>query len=142
MATAMRPRQDFERLLNDAQASALLGLHPKTLQELACTGHDLGCRQPRHQSLQSKRPDPRPSGQSVRDWAHVRSAPANGAGPEELIAQLAHSRANDKSNPQYYARLTVTKALADLRMPNSFLSGSSAPSSEDEREAQQQRFRS
>jgi hypothetical protein len=40
---------------------------------------------------------------------------ANGADPEELISHLAESRAADKSNPQYYARLTVTKALADFR---------------------------
>jgi DNA primase RepB-like protein len=97
---------------------------------------DSGYRQPRHQSLQAKRFEPRPITQSERDWAHVKSALANGADPEELIAHLAHSRANDKSDPQYYARLTVTKALADLRMDESVLSGSSAPSSEDEREGQ------
>jgi RepB DNA-primase from phage plasmid len=97
---------------------------------------DSGYRQPRHQSLQSKRSEPRSISQSERDWAHVKSALANGADPEELVAQLAQSRANDKSDPQYYARLTVTKALADLRMHNSVLNGSSAPSSEDEREAQ------
>jgi antitoxin Phd len=28
---------------------------------------------------------------------------------------LAHSRAADKSDPQYYARLTVTKAVAEIR---------------------------
>lgn len=76
---------------------------------------DSGYRQPRHQSLQSKRSEPRPISQSERDWAHVKSALANGADPEELIAQLADFRAKDKSDPQYYARLTVTKALAELR---------------------------
>jgi excisionase family DNA binding protein len=29
----------FERLLDDEQAAALLGIHPKTLQRLARTGH-------------------------------------------------------------------------------------------------------
>jgi hypothetical protein len=57
----------------------------------------------------------RPVSQSERDWAFVKKALANGADPEELISQLAHSRAPDKSNPQYYARLTVTKAVADFR---------------------------
>ena len=33
-----RQRQEFERLLDDTQASALLGLHPKTLQKLARVG--------------------------------------------------------------------------------------------------------
>ena len=97
---------------------------------------DSGYRQPRHQSLQTQRSEPRPISQSERDWAHVKSALANGADPEQLIAQLAHSRANDKSDPQYYARLTVTKALADLGRHNSVSSGSSDPSSDDEREAQ------
>jgi hypothetical protein len=55
--------------------------------------------------------------QSERDWAYVKSALVNGADPERLIEQLARSREADKSNPQYYARLTVTKALADLDMP-------------------------
>jgi hypothetical protein len=59
--------------------------------------------------------EPRPTSQSERDWAYVKNALAKGADPEELISQLAHSRATDKSNPKYYARLTVTKALADFR---------------------------
>jgi hypothetical protein len=74
--------------------------------------------------------------QSERDWAHVKSALASGADPEELITQLAHSRANDKSDPQYYARLTVTKALADLQMHKPVSGSSLVLSSEDEREAQ------
>jgi hypothetical protein len=57
----------------------------------------------------------RPVSQSERDWAYVKKALANGADPEELISQLAESRAADKSNPQYYARLTVKKAVADFR---------------------------
>jgi hypothetical protein len=57
----------------------------------------------------------RPVSQSERDWAYVKNALANGVDPEELIRQLAHSRATDKSDPQYYARLTVTKAVADIK---------------------------
>jgi RepB DNA-primase N-terminal domain len=75
---------------------------------------DSGHRQ-RHSPLQPNRSEPRHISQSERDWAHVKSALASGADPEELIARLAHSRANDKSDPQYYARLTVTKAVADLQ---------------------------
>ncbi len=98
---------------------------------------DSGYRQLRHSPLQPNRSEPRPISQSERDWAHVKSALASGADPEELITQLAHSRANDKSDPHYYARLTVTKALADLRMQSNLVSGgSSAPSGDEEREAQ------
>lgn len=78
---------------------------------------DSGHRQLRHWSSPPHKSEPRPISQSERDWAHVKSALASGADPEELIAQLAHSRANDKSDPNYYARLTVTKALADLQIP-------------------------
>ena len=78
---------------------------------------DSGYRQLRHSPSPSHRSEPRTISQSERDWAHVKSALASGADPEELIAQLARSRANDKSDPNYYARLTVTKALADLQIP-------------------------
>jgi RepB DNA-primase from phage plasmid len=78
---------------------------------------DSGYRQLRHSPLQANRFEPRPISQSERDWAHVKSALASGADPEELIAQLAQSRANDKSDPEYYARLTVTKAKTALEHP-------------------------
>jgi excisionase family DNA binding protein len=38
MASGTVSEQQFEPLLDDAQASALLGVHPKTLQKLARTG--------------------------------------------------------------------------------------------------------
>jgi RepB DNA-primase from phage plasmid len=79
---------------------------------------DSGYRPLRRSPSQANRSEPRHISQSERDWAQVKSALASGADPEELIAQLAHSRASDKSDPQYYARLTVTKALADLREPS------------------------
>jgi len=97
---------------------------------------DSGYRQLRHSPSQPNRSEPRHISQSERDWAHVKSALASGTDPEELITQLAHSRANDKSDPQYYARLTVKKALADLRMHNPVSGSSPVPSYEDEREAQ------
>jgi hypothetical protein len=66
-------------------------------------------------SRRSSLAETRPVSQSERDWAYVKKALANGSDPEALIRQLAESRATDKSDPQYYARLTVTKAVADFR---------------------------
>jgi hypothetical protein len=77
---------------------------------------DSGYRQPRHLRSQLTRSEPRPVSQSERDWAHVKSALASGSDPEELTTQLARSRANDKSDPQYYARLTVEKAWRELQI--------------------------
>jgi RepB DNA-primase from phage plasmid len=71
--------------------------------------------QHRYSRQKNANSEPRQISQSERDWAYVKSSLANGADPDELIAQLACSRASDKSDPEYYARLTVTKALADLR---------------------------
>lgn len=59
----------------------------------------------------------RPSGhqsQSERDWAYAKRALARGDDPEIVVQRVADFRADDKPNPIYYARLTVTKALADL----------------------------
>jgi hypothetical protein len=97
---------------------------------------DSGYRQLRRSPSQANRSGPRHISQSERDWAHAKSALASGADAEELIAQLAHSRASDKSDPQYYARITVTKALADLRehSPGSTAS-SSLPDVDDLRDA-------
>jgi DNA primase RepB-like protein len=92
-----------------------------------------GQKQPRTSLSQQRWSEPRRISQSERDWAYVKSALSNGADPEELIAQLAKSRANDKSDPQYYARLTVTKAIADLRIHDAASGSSSIPSGEAER---------
>jgi hypothetical protein len=57
-----------------------------------------------------------PSGhrsQSEADWAYAKRALARGDDPEEIIRRIADYRGNDKADPEYYARLTVTKALAD-----------------------------
>jgi hypothetical protein len=53
--------------------------------------------------------------QSEHDWAFAKRALAHGDDPEDLIQQIAERRARDKSDPQYYARLTVTKAQAELQ---------------------------
>jgi hypothetical protein len=95
---------------------------------------DSDYRQPRGAARKTETSERRPISQSERDWAHVKSALANGADPQALIAELARFRSADKSDPQYYARLTVTKALADLRMPRE---GSGASALADgERETQ------
>jgi hypothetical protein len=52
--------------------------------------------------------------QSEADWAYAKRALARGDRPEQVIAHIADFRSGDKADPVYYARLTVTKAMADL----------------------------
>jgi hypothetical protein len=52
--------------------------------------------------------------QSEHDWAYAKRALARGDDPEVVIQRIADYRAEDKDNPNYYARRTVTKAQADL----------------------------
>jgi hypothetical protein len=73
---------------------------------------------PRHNSdTRAKRePSPRTTlSQSEHDWAFAKHALARGDDPEDVMRQIAQHRANDKSDPQDYARRTVTKAQAELR---------------------------
>jgi len=53
--------------------------------------------------------------QSERDWAYAKRALARGDDPEEIIRRIADYRADEKHDPEYYARHTVTKAQADLQ---------------------------
>ena len=53
--------------------------------------------------------------QSERDWAYAKRALARGDDPEEIIRRIADYRADDKHDPEYYARHTVEKARADLQ---------------------------
>jgi len=58
-----------------------------------------------------------PSGhksQSEQDWAYAKRALARGDQPEHVIRRIVDHRAGDKANPEYYARLTVSKAQNDL----------------------------
>jgi RepB DNA-primase from phage plasmid len=55
--------------------------------------------------------------QSEHDWAFAKRALARGDDPEVVIRQIADHRSGEKSDPQYYARLTVTKALAEMNRP-------------------------
>ncbi|HEV2402143.1 MAG TPA: DNA-primase RepB domain-containing protein [Candidatus Sulfotelmatobacter sp.] len=55
--------------------------------------------------------------QSERDWAYAKRALARGDDPEEIIRHISDYRADDKHDPQYYARLTVEKAQAEVTRP-------------------------
>jgi hypothetical protein len=52
--------------------------------------------------------------QSEADWAYAKRSLARGDAPEDVIRRIADYRADDKADPENYARLTVTKAQADL----------------------------
>jgi hypothetical protein len=56
--------------------------------------------------------------QSEHDWAFAKRALARGDDPEEVIRRIADYRANDKHDPQYYARHTVRNAQSDLQKNN------------------------
>ena len=53
--------------------------------------------------------------QSERDWAYAKRALARGDDPEEIIRRIADYRTDEKHDPEYYARLTVEKAQANLQ---------------------------
>jgi hypothetical protein len=72
---------------------------------------------PRHNYYSRPKPQssPRPNlSQSEHDWAFAKRALARGDAPEEVMQRIARHRAADKSDPQDYAKRTVTKAQADL----------------------------
>jgi hypothetical protein len=52
--------------------------------------------------------------QSEADWTYAKRALARGDEPEEVMYRIADYRASDKHDPQYYARITVTKAQLEL----------------------------
>src|SRR6202790_2879204 len=53
--------------------------------------------------------------QSEHDWAYAKRALARGDDPEEVIRRIEDYRSEDKSDPGYYARHTVSKAQDDLQ---------------------------
>ncbi|MGH9681996.1 MAG: DNA-primase RepB domain-containing protein [Candidatus Acidiferrales bacterium] len=53
--------------------------------------------------------------QSEHDWAYAKRALARGDDPEEIICRIADYRADEKHDPEYYARHTIAKAQADLQ---------------------------
>lgn len=70
--------------------------------------------------------------QSEHDWAFAKRALSRGDEPELVIRQIAEHRSGDKSDPQYYARLTVGKALAELGMDSANTAGSTQPPSKED----------
>ena len=73
--------------------------------------------------------------QSKHDWAFAKRALARGDNPDEVIQQIAQHRAHDKTDPQYYARLTVQKAQAEIgRAQQDNPSHEPAQSTHDEKE--------
>lgn len=82
------------------------------------TIHEDSPETPRHLSEdEEERPRTVPSdhqSQSERDWAYAKRALSRGDDPEAVIQRIADYRSEDKDDPNYYARHTVTKAQADL----------------------------
>jgi hypothetical protein len=52
--------------------------------------------------------------QSEADWAFAKRALTRGDDPEQVIRRIADYRADDKHDPDYYARRTVAKAQLQL----------------------------
>ena len=52
--------------------------------------------------------------QSELDWAYAKRALARGESPDKVAASIAEYRRGEKADPDYYARLTVRKAVEDL----------------------------
>jgi hypothetical protein len=72
---------------------------------------------PRHHHEEIPRGQPAPGdtlSQSEHDWAYAKRALARGDEPEEIIKRIADYRAEDRHDPEYYARPSVTKAQAEL----------------------------
>jgi hypothetical protein len=75
---------------------------------------------PRHLGDSQQRQGTIPVGrrsQSEADWAYAKRALARGDNPAEIMCRIADYRADDKADPAYYARLTVTKAQLSLMSP-------------------------
>lgn len=67
------------------------------------------------QTLRSSRRDEDRITQSERDWAYAKRALARGDNPEVVIQRIADFRADEKHDPEYYARHSVAKAQAQLQ---------------------------
>lgn len=87
-----------------------------TLRDFAI--HDDSLEQSRHGSYgkrSNRTMPPDHKSQSEEDWAFAKRALARGDDPDEVIRRIADFRADDKHDPEYYARHTVAKAQADLQ---------------------------
>lgn len=72
--------------------------------------------------------------QSERDWAYAKRALARGDDPEEIVRRIADYRADEKHDPEYYARHTVEKAQADMQNRPTAQSSEAAEISRNARE--------
>jgi hypothetical protein len=76
---------------------------------------------PRHLGDDQERPRNVPNdhkSQSEQDWAYAKRALSRGDDPELVIRRIADYRSEDKADPEYYARHTVTKAQGELARQN------------------------
>jgi hypothetical protein len=62
-----------------------------------------------------RKTSPGHSSQSEQDWAYAKRALARGDDPAIVTQRIADFRAEEKPNPEYYARHTVLKAQAALQ---------------------------
>jgi len=73
-----------------------------------------------HEEVARKQSSPTTTlSQSEHDWAYAKRALARGDDPEEIIRRIVDFRADEKHDPEYYARHTVTKAQAELKSSSS-----------------------
>jgi hypothetical protein len=73
-----------------------------------------------HQELAPKNSaQSRALSQSEHDWAYAKRALVRGDDAEEVIRRIADYRADDKHDPLYYARHTVTRAQSELERQKS-----------------------
>jgi hypothetical protein len=85
------------------------------------TIHEDSPETPRHVAGYQERPRNVPNdhkSQSEQDWAYAKRALARGDDPELVIRRIADYRSEDKADPDYYARHTVTKAQGELARQN------------------------
>ena len=75
-----------------------------------------------------RRPQKGHKSQSEQDWAYAKRALARGDDPEEIIRRIADFRADDKHDPPYYARRTVTKAQTAISSESSEVDSTNHPS--------------
>jgi RepB DNA-primase from phage plasmid len=92
---------------------------------------------PRHYGEYQQRQRTMPSdhkSQSERDWAYAKRALSRGDDPEVVIQRIADYRAQDKSDPHYYARRTVSKAALALRDDGASTAPALSPTDENDHE--------
>jgi hypothetical protein len=77
--------------------------------------------------------------QSEQDWAYAKRALARGDDPEVIIRRIADYRAEDKDDPSYYARHTVTKAQADTHRGTATLGTNDSQRIEGDQRTEDQR---